>query len=134
MEARVAHLRKGFRPAVAVVFALVVLGLFAGPASASTFAVRPVGPVAARQLPSAALASSSLLGHPAVTPLSQAAPATTTATPNFNQQVTNANRANATNKLAVGITALVLLVIVYFGRRLRNRHTRRLKNLQNAKS
>jgi hypothetical protein len=41
--------------------------------------------------------------------------------------VQNANAQTAQHKLAVGITCVVLLVIVYFGRRLRNRHNKKAK-------
>jgi hypothetical protein len=119
---------------VAVVFALIALGLFAGPASAADHAAAASGPVAALQLPSAELVSSPRIDSSAHAPLGQADPVTTTPAPNFNQQVANADTATAKHKLAVGVAAVILLVIVYFGRRMRNRHARKLKNLQNAKS
>jgi hypothetical protein len=121
------NLRKAFRPVLAVVFALVALALFAGPAAAVSTGVDVNRPVAALQVPSAALASSSEHQGSAITPRHQAGTATTTPAPDFNQQVQNANAQTAQHKLAVGITCVVLLVIVYFGRRLRNRHNKKAK-------
>ncbi len=123
-----AHLRKAFGPCVAALFALVALGLFAGPAAAATLVAGAPGPVTARQLPSAALDSRSPVREVVVAPRSQADPTTTAPAPNFNQQVANADTSTTKHKVAVGVAAVILLVIVYFGRRLRNRHNRRLKN------
>lgn len=121
------NLRKGFRPVFAMVLTMVALTLFAGPAVAATTGPALSGPVAALELPSAALVSSSLQRQPAMTARHQAATPTTTPAPNFNQQVQNANTQTAQHKLAVGIAAVVLLVIVYFGRRIHNRHNKKMK-------
>ncbi|HEY4460228.1 MAG TPA: hypothetical protein VGN81_38320 [Pseudonocardiaceae bacterium] len=120
-------LRKAFRPVFAVVFALVALALFAGPAAAVPTNPDLNRPVAALQLPSAALASSSEHQGSAIAPRDQAATATTTPAPSFNQQVQNANSQTAQHKLAVGVACVLLLIIVYFGRRLRNRHNKKAK-------
>ena len=121
------NLSKAFRPVLAVAFALVALALFAGPAAAVPTGPDLNRPVAALQVPSAALASSSEHQGSAIAPRHQAGTATTTPAPTFNQQVQNANSQTAQHKLAVGITCVVLLVIVYFGRRLRNRHNKKAK-------
>ena len=60
-------------------------------------------------------------------PRHEASTATTTPAPTFNQQVQNADSQNAKHKLAVGVACVVLLVIVYFGRRIRNRHNKKAK-------
>lgn len=120
-------LRKAFRPVLAVAFALVALALFAGPAAAVPTRVDVNRPVAALQLPSAALASSSAQHGSVIAPRHQAGTPTTTPAPTFNQQVQNADSQTAKHKLAVGIACVVLLVIVYFGRRLRNRHNKKAK-------
>lgn len=121
------NLRTGFRPVFAMVLTLVALTLFAGPSAAAPDRASS-GPVAALELPSAALASSSLHRWSALTPRHQADTATTTPAPTFNQQVQNANSQTARHKLAVGIAAVILLVIVYFGRRIRNRHNKKVKS------
>lgn len=120
-------LRKAFRPVLAVVFALVALALFAGPAAAVPTSQDLNRPVAALHLPSAALASSSEHQGSAMAPRHQAGTATTTPAPTFNQQVQNADSQTAHHKLAVGIACVLLLIIVYFGRRLRNRHNKKAK-------
>jgi hypothetical protein len=120
-------LRKAFRPVLAAVFALVALALFAGPAAAVPTNLDLNRPVAAHQLPSAALASSPEPQGSAITPRHDASTPTTTPAPTFNQQVQNADSQTAQHKLAVGIACILLLVIVYFGRRLRNRHNKKAK-------
>lgn len=122
------NLGKGFRPVFAVVLTLVALTLFAGPAAAASRGEASFGPVAALELPSAALVSSSLQRQSAMTARYQAATPTTTPAPNFNQQVQNADTKTAQHKLAVGVAAVILLVIVYFGRRIRNRHNKKIKS------
>jgi hypothetical protein len=112
----------------AMVLTLIALTLFAGPSAAASTDRASSGPVAALELPSAALASSSLHGQSALTPRHQADTPTTTPAPSFNQQVQNANSQTAKHKLAVGIAAVILLVIVYFGRRIRNRHNKKVKS------
>ena len=121
------NLRKALRPLLAMAFALVALALFAGPAAALPTGLDLNRPVAALQVPSAALASSSELQGAGIAPGHQAGTATTTPAPTFNQQVQNADSQTAQHKLAVGVTCVVLLIIVYFGRRLRNRHNKKVK-------
>lgn len=120
-------LRKAFRPVLAVAFALVALALFAGPAAAVPTGVDLNPPVAAFHLPSAALASSPEHQGSAMSSRHEAGTATTTPAPTFNQQVQNADSQTAQHKLAVGVACVVLLVIVYFGRRIRNRHNKKAK-------
>lgn len=120
-------LRKAFRPVLAVVFALVALALFAGPAAAVPTNQDLNRPVAALRLPSAALVSSSEHQGSVMAPRHEAGTATTTPAPTFNQQVQNADSQTAQHKLAVGIACVLLLIIVYFGRRLRNRHNKKAK-------
>ncbi|HEX4222697.1 MAG TPA: hypothetical protein VHZ97_10070 [Pseudonocardiaceae bacterium] len=122
------NLRRAFRPVLAVVFALIALTLFAGPVAAAQAVHNPSGPVAARQLPPAALASSSIHQGSAIAPRHEAGTVTTTPAPTFNQQVQNADTQSAQHKLALGITCVILLVIVYFGRRIRNRHNKKVKS------
>lgn len=122
------NLRRAFRPLVAVVFALVALILLVGPAAATPTRLDSSGPVAALQLPSAALVSSLTGANSGTRPGHEAGTVTTTPAPSFNQQVQNANAQTAQHKLAVGIAAVVLLVIVYFGRRIRNRHNKKVKS------
>jgi hypothetical protein len=124
----VLNLRRACRPVLAVVFALVALTLFAGPAAATQAGHDSSGPVAALELPSAALASSSIHQGSALAPRHEAGTVTTTPAPNFNQQVQNADTQSAQHKLALGIACVVLLIIVYFGRRIRNRHNRKVKS------
>ena len=118
---------KAFRPVFAMVLALAALVLFVGPAAAAPSGLDSSGPVAALELPSAALASSSEHQGSAIAPRHEAGTATTTPAPTFNQQVQNADSQTAQHKLAVGITCVVLLIIVDFGRRLRNRHNKKAK-------
>lgn len=54
--------------------------------------------------------------------------------PNIEQQEQQADRDLAQNKTIVGAVAALLLVVVFFGRRSRNKYRRKVKNLQNAKS
>ncbi len=115
------------RPLVAVVFALVALTLFAGPAAASTH-LDSSGPVAARQLPSAALGPGLSGADSGMRPYGEVGTATTTPAPTFNQQVQNADSQTAKHKVEVGLTAVILLVIVYLGRRIRNRHKKKVKS------
>ena len=122
------NLRKALRPLAAVVFALVALTLLAGPAAATPYRLDSSGPVAALQLPSAALVSSLTGADSGMNPRHEAGTATTTPAPTFNQQVQNADSQTAQHKLAVGIAVVVLLVIVYFGRRIRNRHNKKVKS------
>jgi hypothetical protein len=122
------NLRRSLRPLVAVVFALVALTLFAGPAAATPSRLGSSDPVAALELPPAALVSSLIGADSGMNPRHEAGTATTTPAPTFNQQVQTANSQTAQHKLAVGITAVVLLVIVYFGRRIRNRHNKKVKS------
>lgn len=121
------NLRRVFRPAFAVVFALVALALFAGPAAATQAGLDSSGPVAALELPSAALTSSSIHQGSEIAPRHEAGAVTTTPAPNFNQQVQNATSQDTQHKLALGIACVVLLIIVYFGRRIRNRHNKKVK-------
>jgi hypothetical protein len=123
----VLDLRRALRPVLAVVFALVALALFAGPAAAAPTGLGS-GPVAARQLPSAALASSPIRQGSAMAPRHEAGTVTTTPAPDFNQQVQNADTQTAQHKLALGVACVLLLVIVYFGRRIRNRHNKKVKS------
>lgn len=122
------NVRRAFRPVLAAVFALAALILFAGPAAATQAGVGSPGPVAALQLPSAALTSS--LVYQGVEPGTrhEAGTATTTPAPTFNQQVQNADAQTAEHKLALGVACVLLLVIVYFGRRIRNRHNKKVKS------
>jgi hypothetical protein len=124
----VLNLRTALRPAVAVVFALIALTLFAGPAAATPSRLDTSGPVAALQLPSAALVSSLSSADGGMRPYGEAGTVTTTPAPTFNQQVQTADSQTAKHKLAVGVAAVVLLVIVYFGRRIRNRHNKKVKS------
>jgi hypothetical protein len=124
----VLNLRRAFRPVFAVVFTLVALALFAGPAAAAPADFESSGPVAALQLPSAALVSGSEHQGSAVAPRDESGTVTTTPAPNFNQQVQNADSQTAQHKVALGIACVVLLVIVYLGRRIRNRHNKKMKS------
>lgn len=120
-------LRRALRSLTAVVFVLIALTLFSGPAAATPTRLASSDPVAALQLPPAALVSSLTSGDSGTNSRHEAGAATTTPAPTFNQQVQNANSQTAQHKLAVGVTAVVLLVIVYFGRRIRNRHNKKMK-------
>jgi hypothetical protein len=97
----------------AVLGAVLLLGLAAEPAIAAPIATHVVV-------------------HTAV-----AAPVTTApAGPaiNINQGQQAADAAVAQRKLIMGGVCVVLLVIVYFGRRAKGKHILRVKNLQNAKT
>jgi hypothetical protein len=78
--------------------------------------------------------------HPAVAVVSHqaaaAAPTTTAPSPttDYNKGQQQANASLAQRKVIIGVVCLVLLVIVYFGRKAKGKHILRLKNLQNAKS
>lgn len=121
-------LRRALRPLAVIVFALVALTLLSGPAAAAPTRLASSDPVAALQRPSAALASSLTGGDSGMNPRHEAGTVTTTPAPSFNQQVQNADSQTAQHKLAVGIAVVVLLVIVYFGRRIRNRHNKKVKS------
>ena len=119
---------KAFRPVFAMVLALAALVLFVGPAAAAPSGLDSSGPVAALELPSAALASSPTAGGSVQDPRHQAGTVTTTPTPTFDQQVQTADSQTAQHKVALGIACVLLLVIVYFGRRIRNRHNKKVKS------
>ena len=122
------NLRRAFRPLFAMALALAALVLFVGPAAAAQSGIDSSGPVAALELPSAALVSSPAGQRAALAPRHQAGTATTTPAPTFNQQVQTADSQTAQHKVALGIACVVLLVIVYFGRRIRNRHNKKVKS------
>lgn len=61
------------------------------------------------------------------------APSPAPAGPDLNQGNQAADHALVQRRLVLGLVSAVLLLIVYVGRRARNKHTARLKNLQNAK-
>ena len=106
-------MRMTIRVALAVLAALLLFGFVAQPATAA--------PVAAH-----------VMVHTAV-----AAPVTPTAGPgtiNINQGQQAADAAIAQRKLIMGGVCVLLLVIVYFGRRAKGKHILRVKNLQNAKT
>ncbi len=98
--------------AVAVLGALLLFGIAAGPAAAAPVATHVVAHAAA------------------------AAPVTTAPTTgtNINQGQQAADAAVAQRKFIMGGICVVLLVIVYFGRRAKGKHILRVKNLQNAKT
>jgi hypothetical protein len=102
------------RVALAVLATLLLFGFVAQPAIAAPIATHAVV-------------------HAAV-----AAPVTTAPTGpgtiNINQGQQAADAAVAQRKLIMGGVCVVLLVIVYFGRRAKGKHFLRLKNLQNAKT
>lgn len=54
--------------------------------------------------------------------------------PNLNQGQQAADHALAQRRVILAVVAVVLCVIVFFGRRARSKHRVKLKNLQNAKS
>lgn len=103
-------MRMTIRVALAVLAALLLFGLAAGPAIAAPTAT-----------------------HAAV-----AAPVTTApagpGTININQGQRAADAAVAQRKLIMGGVCVGLLVIVYFGRRAKGKHFLRNRNLQNAKA
>ena len=103
-------MRMTIRVALAVLAALLLFGLAAGPAGAVSVGT-----------------------HAAV-----AAPVTTApagpGTININQGQQAADAAVAQRKLIMGGVCVGLLVIVYFGRRAKGKHILRVKNLQNAKT
>jgi len=106
-------MRMIIRVALAVVAAVLLFGFVAQPATAAPIATHVVV-------------------HTAV-----AAPVTTApAGPaiNINQGQQAADAAVAQRKLIMGGVCVVLLVIVYFGRRAKGKHILRVKNLQNAKT
>jgi hypothetical protein len=108
-------MRMIIRVALAAVAALLLFGFAAGPAIAAPIAT-----------------------HVIVVHAAAAAPVTTTpagpATVNINQGQQAADAAVAKRKLIMGGICVVLLVIVYFGRRAKGKHILRVKNLQNAKT
>jgi hypothetical protein len=103
----------------AVLGAVLLLGLAAEPAIAAPIATHVVV-------------------HTAVVHTAVAAPVTTAPTGpntiNINQGQQAADAAVAQRKLIMGGVCVVLLVIVYFGRRAKGKHILRVKNLQNAKT
>lgn len=64
-----------------------------------------------------------------------AAPTTTAPAPttDYNKGQQQANASLAQRKVIIGVICIVLLLIVYFGRKAKGKHILRLKNLQNAK-
>jgi hypothetical protein len=107
-------MRMTIRVALAVLAALLLFGFAAGPATAAPVATHVVVHAAA------------------------AAPVTTAptgpGTVNINQGQQAADAAVAQRKLIMGGICVLLLVIVYFGRRAKGKHVLRVKNLQNAKT
>jgi hypothetical protein len=107
-------MRMTIRVALGVVVALLLFGFAAGPAIAAPIATHAVVHAAA------------------------AAPVTPTptgpGTVNINQGQQAADAAVAKRKLIMGGVCVVLLVVVYFGRRAKGKHILRVKNLQNAKT
>jgi hypothetical protein len=103
---------------IAMLGALVMFGIAAGPATA---APAPVAQHAAAANPGI---------HVAADPTP---PPTTTAPTDFNKGKQAADAALAKRKLVIGLVCVVLLVIVYFGHRAKYKHILRVRNLQNAK-
>src|SRR5437879_4031352 len=107
-------MRMTIRMALGVAVALLLFGFAAGPAIAAPIATHAVVHAAA------------------------AAPVTPTptgpGTVNINQGQQAADAALAKRKLIMGGVCVVLLVVVYFGRRAKGKHILRVKNLQNAKT
>jgi hypothetical protein len=106
-------MRMTIRVVMAVLAALLVFGFVAQPATAA--------PVATHAVVHAAVAA------PVTT--APAGPAI-----NINQGQQAADAAIAQRKLIMGGVCVLLLVIVYFGRRAKGKHILRVKNLQNAKT
>lgn len=111
--------RSGRRAVVGLAVAMIAMAVLAGPAAAATHTPFGASPAVLEQVTA---------GVHAATPT----PVPPTST-NINQQQHNADVAQAQRKTVVGLMAVVLLVIVYFGHRARYRHRRKLRNLQNAK-
>jgi hypothetical protein len=118
---------RSFRLVLAVLGCLFVMLLSAPVVSAATDSA-PLRPVAAAQLGDNSQADSSHADRaPAVQKVAPPGP-------NIPKQEQEADRQVAQNKAIIGAVAAVLLVIIYFGRRSRNKYRRKVKNLQNAKS
>jgi ascorbate-specific PTS system EIIC-type component UlaA len=105
----------------------VTLGVLT--AMLSTFLLLGVGTgtASAAEHPVAAVAG---VSHQAA-----AAPTTTAApTTDYNKGQQQANASLAQRKVVIGVICIVLLIIVYFGRKAKGKHILRNRNLQNAKS
>lgn len=62
-----------------------------------------------------------------------ATPTTAPAGPSIHKQQQEADNRQASHKLIIGVIAVGLLAIVFFGRRSRRKYLKKLKNLQHAK-
>lgn len=60
-------------------------------------------------------------------------PTTAPSGPSIHKQQQEADNRQASHKLIIGVIAVGLLAIVFFGRRSRRKYLKKLKNLQNAK-
>lgn len=118
-------MRHASRPLVGVLVTMLAtvlaLGVFAGPASAAG------GPTGWSAVDRPAVVGFAVAG-PAAPPTITPGPG-----PSIDQQIHNADAAVAQRKFVTGVVAVILLVVVFVGRRIRKRHRVKLQDLQNAK-
>lgn len=124
VSVRGASVRIVSRSSLRLVAGLVSALLLFGAVTAGTAAATTAGPVAPRSVVTVGAAAAATPTVP---------PTTAPAGPDIDQQIHQADNAQAKRKLLISVLVVVLLTIVVFGHRRQSRHRIRLRNLQNAK-